>query len=75
MSRFYYKNTILGFLADDTNLILGELTSNHEFSLEEQQKNSWLTQIGLLKDWLKYTNGEIVFEYSISHAWGSVLIV
>ena len=45
--------------------ILGELTSNHEFSLEEQQKNSWIIQINLLKGWLREISGEIIFEYSI----------
>lgn len=65
MSRFYYKNTITGFLSDSTSSILGELVTNHEFSLEDQQKNSWITQIGLLKRWLQNTVGEIIFEYSI----------
>lgn len=65
MSRFYYRKIISDFLADSTKFILGELTASHEFSLEEQQKNSWVTQIELLKDWLKDTTGEIIFEYSI----------
>ncbi|NTV12712.1 MAG: DUF2075 domain-containing protein [Desulfobulbaceae bacterium] len=65
MSRYYYKNNISGFLLDPTNLILGKLTEKHEFSLEEQQRNSWITQIEALKVWLKETIGELVFEYSI----------
>ena len=65
MSRYYYQNRISGFLSDSTNHILGELAANHEFSLEEQQKNSWLSQIELLKNWLKDVTGTIIFEYSI----------
>ena len=65
MSRFYYRKIISDFLAESPKSILGELTSNHEFSLEEQQKNSWIIQINLLKDWLKEISGEIIFEYSI----------
>ncbi|MFA6471148.1 MAG: DUF2075 domain-containing protein [Candidatus Latescibacterota bacterium] len=65
MSRFYYKNRIHDFLVDSTSFILGKLTSNHEFSLEEQQKNSWVTQIELIKGWFRDTPGEIIFEYSI----------
>jgi len=65
MSRYYYKNNIAGFLVDPTSFILGRLTENHEFALEEQQRNSWVTQIELLKVWLKDTPCEIIFEYSI----------
>ena len=65
MSRFYYRNTIANFLLNSESLILGELCEHHEFSLEEQQKNSWIKQVSLLKPWLKDTVGEILFEYSI----------
>jgi len=65
MSRYYYKNNITDFLVESTGSILGELAANHEFSLEEQQRNSWVTQIELLKIWLKNTLCEIIFEYNI----------
>jgi hypothetical protein len=65
MSRYYYRKIISDFLDESPKSILGELTSNHEFSLEEQQKNSWIIQINLLKGWLREISGEIIFEYSI----------
>ena len=65
MSRFYYKNNIMDFLIESPDFILGKLTTIHEFSLEEQQKNSWIEQINVLQIWLKETAGEIIFEYSI----------
>lgn len=65
MSRYYYKNDICRFLFASPNLILGELASHHEFSLEEQQKNSWIEQIKLLQKWLNKISGIIIFEYSI----------
>jgi len=65
MARFYYQNTISSFLIDDNQKILGELVSKHEYNLEEQQKNSWATQITLLKKWLKSIDGTIIFEYNI----------
>jgi len=65
MSRYYYQNTISSFLSEDKNTILGKLTSKHEFTLEEQQRNSWLFQIELLKKNLNCFYGTIVFEYSI----------
>ena len=65
MSRFYYKNNIALFLIETTESILGKLSANNQFALEEQQRNSWITQIESLKAWLPGTTGEIVFEYSI----------
>lgn len=65
MSRFYYKNNIALFLIETTESILGKLSANNQFALEEQQRNSWITQIESLKVWLPGTTGEIVFEYSI----------
>jgi hypothetical protein len=46
-------------MTDSTSHLLGELAANHEFSLEEQQKNSWVTQVALIKDWLKDTPGHL----------------
>ena len=65
MSRFYYRNNIEEFLAESTDSVLGKLARNNGFALEEQQRNSWITQIDLLKVCLKDTACEIIFEYSI----------
>lgn len=66
MNKSYYSNSIQNFLKDDENRILGNLTRNHEFALEDLQKNAWLAQIRILKDQLfKYPNAYIFFEYAI----------
>jgi hypothetical protein len=65
VSRCYYHRNIPDFLEDTTSYILGKLTENHGFSLEERQRNSWIKQITLLKEWLKNLSGSILFEYSI----------
>lgn len=65
MSRAYYFNSIGGFVADTENHILGELVSKHEFALEEQQRNAWLAEIRLAKNWLSAADGHIAFEFSI----------
>jgi len=65
MARAYYFKSIDGFIADTENHILGELTSQHEFALEEQQRNAWLTQIRSAKNWLQKVDGHIGFEFSI----------
>jgi len=66
MSRSYYSKGIQEFLNDDKDKILGELNKNHQFALEEQQRNAWISQIEILKKELyNYDSGHIIFEYSI----------
>lgn len=65
MSRAYYSETIPNFLDQSRNEILGILSSNNGFSLEQTQRNSWLYQIDLLKEILSTYSGSIYFEYSI----------
>jgi len=53
-------------LEDSEDSILGALATHHEFALEELQKNSWISQISILKELLSgLENGHILFEYSI----------
>ena len=66
MGRSYYSQSISHFLADDDKAVLGELAKNHEFDLEEQQKNAWIKQIEILKEELnEFNSGHVIFEYSI----------
>ncbi len=66
MQRAYYSDTIAAFLAESENSIFGALTKRHEFALDELQKNSWLSQIRILKkSFNSMLNGHILFEYSI----------
>lgn len=65
MTRAYYFKSINGFISDNESFILGELTSKHEFALEEQQRNAWLYQVRVIKSWLATIDGYIAFEFSI----------
>ena len=66
MPRSYYSKNLKEFLNDENNAILGELTKNHSFSLEEQQRDAWRQQILILKEELsEFDSGHILFEYSI----------
>ena len=66
MDRFYYQNSIAGFLADSEDAILGTLARCNTFDLVDLQRNAWLYEIKLLKDILRAeSTGQIVFEYSI----------
>ena len=64
--RAYYSKELQEFLTDDNSRIIGELTNNHQFALEEQQRNAWIQQIEILKNELhSFDSGHIMFEYSI----------
>jgi len=52
MSRAYYSATLEKFQNDRDDLILGELTRNHQFALEDLQRNAWISQIHILKNTL-----------------------
>ena len=67
MKRSYYANSIQNFLDDSENSILGELVKNHEFALEDLQRNAWINQIQILKEQFSQDSKDmfIIFEYAI----------
>jgi hypothetical protein len=65
MKRDYYSDSIANFLKSSTNEILGTLTRNSGFAIEETQRDAWLEEIAILKNALRKTDGTIYFEYSI----------
>ncbi|MBE6374541.1 MAG: DUF2075 domain-containing protein, partial [Lentisphaerae bacterium] len=66
MDRFFYQNSIAGFLADSEDAVLGVLARNNTFDLVDLQRNAWLYEIRFLKDLLRTESaGQIIFEYSI----------
>lgn len=65
MKRHFYCDTIEGFLNSSNDTILGILSSNNEFNLEQTQRDAWKHQIVILKRILSSFNGSIFFEYSI----------
>ncbi|WP_320008340.1 DUF2075 domain-containing protein [Maridesulfovibrio sp.] len=66
MKRAYYSSPVDKFLLDFPSSILGDLTQNHTFSLEDLQKNAWVAQIEILQRELKdFSGAYIAFEYAI----------
>jgi hypothetical protein len=53
LSRSYYFVDITKFLEEPIYSILGKLVKNHQFDLEEQQRNAWIREIEILKKELK----------------------
>lgn len=66
MQKSYYNNSIENFLQEDVNSIFGKLSQNHQYALEDLQKNAWQKQIEILKKVTQSLNsGSIYFEFSI----------
>ncbi|WJW76181.1 DUF2075 domain-containing protein [Thiohalobacter sp. IOR34] len=76
MSRAYYSATLEKFQNDRDDLILGELTRNHQFALEDLQRNAWIYQVHILKNTLTELPGcYLAFEYAIPRMGKRVDIV
>jgi hypothetical protein len=66
MLRSYYQGSVQQFIHTNEQEIMGALALQHEFALEDLQKNAWLKQIEILKQQLDFLDeGEIFFEFSI----------
>ncbi len=50
MNRSFYSNSIDKFLKAPTESILGNLALKNEFTLEQSQRDAWLTEISILKN-------------------------
>ncbi len=62
----YFSAPVREFLSADPDAILGAMAQRHGFSLEHQQRSSWLRQIGLLQTSLCGVPGaHIFFEFAI----------
>jgi len=65
MKREYYSDSIENFINTSSEEILGKLTSENEFSLEQTQRDAWKEEIKILHKALPPDQGHIYFEYSI----------
>ncbi len=76
MKRYYYSDTISDFLDKEKYEIFGHLTSNDQFAAEDLQKNTWKSEIDILKAQLaEFTSGHILFEYTIPRIGNRIDIV
>lgn len=76
VTRSFYSNNLAYFMKQDENTILGELTRNNPFSLEDLQRNAWLAEIVILKKNLtEIDRGHIAFEYTIPRIGNRIDVV
>lgn len=67
MQRYYYSDTIDGFVNTEELTVIGTLAAKNEFPLEATQRDAWIEQIRLLKSALApyRLEGTVYFEYAI----------
>ena len=66
MLRAYYSNNIKSFCEQTTDAILGAISRNNQFTLQQKQRNTWIYEIELLQNALSdFQTGDIAFEYTI----------
>ena len=65
MNRSYYSATIKSFLRSSSESIVGQLSAESEFGVEQEQKDAWSEEIRILKSLLRQYEGSVYFEFSI----------
>jgi len=65
IQREYYSDSIANFLHSSSEEILGKLTLNSIFPVEQTQRDAWLAEISIMGKVLSSRQGTIYFEYSI----------
>jgi hypothetical protein len=49
VERFYYSDTVEGFLDTEDSSVIGTLATSNEFSLDATQRDAWVEQIRVLR--------------------------
>ncbi|MGE5356605.1 MAG: DUF2075 domain-containing protein [Deltaproteobacteria bacterium] len=65
MNRAYYSASINEFLNSPLGEIIGTLSINSDFSVEQNQIEAWKTEINILKKVLNHYDGKVYFEFAI----------
>ena len=85
LPRAYYSASVEEFLAALPLLVLGSLTANAEFDVDQSQKLAWERQIEILRRSLRAASGHLFLEFTIPRMgrrvdalllldWGALLI-
>ena len=66
MKQAYYAATLVSFLNEQPETILGHLAAQHAHDLDPLQRNAWIEQIPLLQNKLReLADGWIALEFAI----------
>jgi hypothetical protein len=65
LPRAYYTAAIANFLSTSSETILGALTTNSDFAVDQSQRDAWLQEITILRESLAGLAGTLFFEFII----------
>jgi hypothetical protein len=65
LPRAYYTAPVADFLTSSSETILGTLTTNSDFAVDQSQRDAWLQEIAILRKSLAGLNGTLFFEFTI----------
>ncbi|MHB8835519.1 MAG: DUF2075 domain-containing protein [Candidatus Methylomirabilia bacterium] len=65
LPRAYYTASIANFLFSSSETILGTLTTNSDFAVDQSQRDAWLQEITILRKSLARLVGTLFFEFTI----------
>ena len=49
LNRYYYKDSITTFRAEDASSILGKIVTENQFDVNAEQRDAWISQTEILK--------------------------
>ncbi|MCL2190083.1 MAG: DUF2075 domain-containing protein [Defluviitaleaceae bacterium] len=76
MKRAFYSDNAQNFLLKSEETILGELSMNNPFALEDTQRNAWVEQVRIMKEVVREVGkGHVAFEYTIPRIGNRVDII
>src|SRR5688572_15135754 len=61
----YYSECVERFVEANLAEVVGALTLNSGFAVEEEQRDAWRDQVGILQDALRGLPGTLFFEYVV----------
>ncbi len=70
--RWWYADTIAGFLRSSDEQVVGALSLGSTFDVTEEQIRAWKTQISVLRQALAGYSGKVYFEYTVPRLGGRI---
>src|SRR4051794_13951456 len=65
LSRAWYTATITDFLQSSADSVFAQLVKNSDFDIITTQRDTWITQIEILREHLNGLNGSLSLEFNI----------
>jgi hypothetical protein len=71
----YYVASVVDFMGDTTEAILGALTAKSPFAVDPMQRDAWVGEIAVLKDALDGIEGTVFLEFAVPRIGSRIDVV